>query len=272
MRKLASFFVALALVGGAAVASAKTVRYHARHPIPPAMGGGYCYIGLPHVHAYAPAEPRLYRTFDDEYYFVGDPVPYGYDGPHYAYYGPHPVVEVSMGEPVYCYLSGPHYHAYEPVASASFQFRGGAYWYVGTYDPVYYHGRARYRVINDVYQPIVYERPVVDVTVAPPGFHAEVVVGAPPPPRPAFSAGVYVAAPPPPSVHVGVAVGGPPTVVERERVVYGQPPPPRTVIVREERGHVPQGHAYGYWGKREHENDQGENHDHDHGHGHGHGH
>ena len=57
--------------------------------------------------------------------------------------------------------------------------RGGAYWYTGAYDPVFYADQPRFVVINDVYAPLVYERPVIDVAIAPPAFHAEFIVGGP---------------------------------------------------------------------------------------------
>jgi hypothetical protein len=94
-----------------------------------------------------------------------------------------------------------------------FELRGGAYWYVGNYEPSYYSERPRFVVINDAYAPVVYTRPVVDVRVAPPAFHGEIVAVAPGVGMhavvgaPVVSAGVYVAAPPPPVVQVGVGVG-----------------------------------------------------------------
>jgi len=241
MRKgLAALVGIIALVSLTAAAEARSIRYHAQHPIPAKFGGGFCYITEPHVHAFGPSDPRLYRMHDEEYYFVGDPTPFGYDGPRYSYYGPHPVVDVGVefGEPVYCYLDGPHYHWYQPVAQAQFEFRGGAYWYVGDYDPIYYRQRGRYVAINEAYRPVVWERPVVDVTVAPPAFHGVIVAG----PgvhghavvaAPAFSAVVHVEEPPPASIHVGVGVGvGGPLVVGHGHVIVAEPPP-RTVIIRE---------------------------------------
>ena len=120
---------------------------------------------------------RLYRQVDGQYYFVGDPSPFDYEGPRYSYYGAHPVADVerSLRRPIYCYLRGPHYHWYTPPPQAQFELKGGAYWYVGTYDPVYYNERPRYVVVNDAYTPIVYTRPVIDVRVAPPAFHGEIV-------------------------------------------------------------------------------------------------
>lgn len=200
----------MAWLGLSAVAEARVVRYHSQHPLP-GRGAGFCYIDVPHVHAFAPAEPRVYRVHDDEYYFVGDPTPYGYEGAHYSFYGPHPVAEVEFGEPVYCYLEGPHYHWYQPTpaVSASFEMRGGAYWYVGAYDPVFYSARPRFVVINEVYRPMVYARPMVDVTVAPPAFRGTIIAT-------------------PPGVRAGVAVGVPPG----RGMVVAQPPG-RGVMVAE---------------------------------------
>lgn len=199
--RLAVAFGFLAWLGLAAVAEARVVRYHSQHPLP-GKGAGFCYIDVPHVHAFAPAEPRVYRVHDDEYYFVGDPTPYGYEGDHYAFYGPHPVAEVEFGEPVYCYIEGPHYHWYQPTpaVSVNFEMRGGAYWYVGTYDPVFYSARPRFVVINEVYRPMVYARPVVDITVRPPAFRGTIVAT-------------------PPMVGAGVVVGGP-----ARGVTVAQPP------------------------------------------------
>src|SRR6185436_12292658 len=199
MRKIfamATFLIAL--VGGAAAASAHSVRYVSKHPLPRKVGHGFCYINVPHFHDYQPSDPRLYRQVDGQYYFVGDPAPFDYEGPRYSYYGAHPIadVDVHFGAPTYCYLRGPHYHWYAPPPQAQFEMKGGAYWYVGNYEPVYYSERPRYVAINDAYAPVVYTRPVVDVAVAPPAFHGEIVaVG------PGFRAGAVVGGPPPPVVY-----------------------------------------------------------------------
>jgi hypothetical protein len=193
-------------------AQATVVHYMSQHPLPRKMGGGFCYIDVPHVHDFGPSDPRMYRQVDGQLYFVGDPSPFDYEGPRHAFYGPHPIVEanVRFGRPEYCYLQGPHYHWYEPPPQASFELRGGAYWYVGTYEPVYYEQRPHYIVVNDAYAPIVYTRPVVDITVAPPAFRGEIIAGGP-----GWRAGAVVAAPPPVQVGVGVGinVGGPPGAV-----------------------------------------------------------
>ena len=229
-----SAFLVMAVFGTTTAFAAHVVRYVSKHPIPKKVGHGFCYITVPHFHDYEPSDPRLYRQMDGQYYFVGDPAPFDYEGPRYSYYGAHPIadVDVHFGSPTYCYLRGPHYHWYAPPPQAQFEMKGGAYWYVGNYDPVYYNERPRYMAINDAYAPVVYTRPVVDVAVAPPAFHGEIVAGGPGwragavVGAPVVSAGVYVAPPPPPVVQVGVGinVGG--------GAVVGGPPPP---VVYEER-------------------------------------
>ncbi|HEY6475336.1 MAG TPA: hypothetical protein VI456_02075 [Polyangia bacterium] len=152
-----------------------------RHPLPKRVGHGFCEIDVPHFHDYPPSDPRLYRQVDGQNYFVGDPTPFGYEGPRYSFYGPHPIADASVhfGAPTYCYINGPHSHWYAPSADAHFEMKGGAYWYVGAYDPVFYADQPRFVVINDVYTPLVYARPVVDIAIAPPAFHAEFIVGGP---------------------------------------------------------------------------------------------
>jgi hypothetical protein len=235
----------LVMVGATTASAAHVVRYVSKHPLPKKIGRGFCYITVPHVHDYEPSDPRLYRQMDGQNYFVGDPAPFDYEGPRYSYYGAHPIADVNVhfGSPTYCYLRGPHYHWYQPPPQMQFELKGGAYWYVGNYEPVYYSERPRYVVINDVYAPVVYARPVVDVHVAPPAFHGEIVAGGPGfaahavVGAPIVSAGVYVAPPPPPVVHVGVGVGvgvgGPPAVVHHDNGRHkgwykngrGAPPP-----------------------------------------------
>src|SRR5262249_14185338 len=96
-----------------------------------------------------------------------------------------------------------------------------------------------------VYRPMVYTRPVVDVTVRPPAFQGTIIAGGPGVHArgyvggPVVHAGVSVAVPPPPSVHVGVHGGGPgvqerglvgrPADAPRPRTVY-TPAPSRTVV------------------------------------------
>jgi hypothetical protein len=162
----------------------------------------------------------MYREIGGQFYFVGDPTPFKYEGPRYSYYGAHPVVdaEVHLGHPVYCYMKGAHSHWYQPAPQAQFQFTGGAYWYVGSFPQAYYDERPRFAVINEVYAPMPYPRPVVDIHVAPPVVQAEVAIGGP-----GWRASAIVGAPMVPvfvppaplpvpigiGVGVGINVGGP---------------------------------------------------------------
>ena len=165
----------------AASAQAKLVEYLSPHPVPHKYGGGFCTIEVAHMHNYAPDDPRMYRDINGQVYFVGDPTPFHYEGPRYAYYGAHPVVdaEVHFGHPIYCYMKGPHYHWYQPPSEAQFQFKGGAYWYVGGFPQAYYDERPRYAVVNEAYAPVPYVRPMVDIHVAPAVVQAEVSIGGP---------------------------------------------------------------------------------------------
>jgi hypothetical protein len=267
MRKLCTTIIGLLVwLAFAADAHAKLVEYVSQHPVPHKFGGGFCTIDVPHVHNYAPADPRMYRELGGQLYFVGDPTPFHYEGPRFAYYGAHPVVdaEVRFDHPIYCYMKGPHYHWYQPPPHAHFQLTGGAYWYVGSFPPVYYQQRPRFAVVNEAYVSLPYVRPVVDVHVAPPALQAEISIGGP-----GWSASAVVGAPavpgfvpPPPPipvpVPVGVAVGvnlGGPAVVQPGEIVreprrhdqgrhvgwreperfHGRRPPPSRFIV----GHAP---------------------------------
>ncbi len=213
----ASVIVALAsfvLVGLAApsIASAHHHRYAGPHPIPESGEGDFCHIQAPHVHVYAPQRAEvLYHDYDGWHHFVGDPTPFGYEGPRHAYHGAHPVamdahVEVHVAEPAprhrtYCYIKGPHYHTYEPVV-ADFEVRGGVHWYVGDYSPRFRARRDRYARVNAVYEPLEYRRPVVEVE--PPSGYVDVLVtsGGPPPhargrARAGASGGIHVDVPRP---------------------------------------------------------------------------
>jgi hypothetical protein len=226
MRKASALVVGLlAVVVFVAAAHGRSVEFLSQHPVPHRYGGGFCYIEVPHVHNYPPEDPRMYRETNGQFYFVGDPAAFDYDGPRYSYYGAHPVAEaeVRFGHPVYCYLKGPHFHWYQPSAQAQFQLTGGAYWYVGAFPPAYYDDRPRYAGINEIYAPLPYARPVVDVAVAPmavraeisfggPGWRASAVVGGPPVPVFVPPLPVPVA---PVQIGVGINLGGPPAVVER---------------------------------------------------------
>jgi hypothetical protein len=204
----------------------RQVRFVGIHPIPKSEGGGMCNIEGPHVHIYA-ANKLEYRDHRGDAYFVGDPVAYNYEGPKYAYKGPHPIhVEAEVGgdpDVVYCYLEGPHFHYFQPPEGPDFKMQGDAYFYVGEPPQVFIEARPAFVGINAVYRPFAYARPVVEVE-APTGWiggraefvtpeavvidhrgrgHAEVVGGG------VIGAGidVHVAVPPPPSIHIGIGVG-----------------------------------------------------------------
>jgi hypothetical protein len=218
----------------------RQVRFVGIHPIPKAEGGGICNIEGPHVHIYA-AGKLEYRDHGGDAYFVGDPVAYKYDGPKYAYKGPHPIhVDAIVGgdpDVEYCYLEGPHFHYFQPAPSdeADFKVVGDAYFYVGAPPQVFLDARPTYVGINAEYRPYVYARPVVEVqapvgwigaraefvtptvVVETPGIyveehghgrgrgHGEVFVGG----GAVVGGGVDVRlfVPPPPSIHIGVGVG-----------------------------------------------------------------
>src|SRR5580704_17425613 len=103
MRKILMLIAGLTLVFASATAQATVVHYMSQHPLPRKMGGGFCYIDAPHVHDFGPSDPRMYRQIDGQYYFVGDPSPFNYEGPRNAYYGPHPIADanVQLGHPEY---------------------------------------------------------------------------------------------------------------------------------------------------------------------------
>jgi hypothetical protein len=237
---LAALVVALA---APAIAGGKQVRYIGIHPLPKAEGGGICYIEGPHVHIFE-ADKVQYRDHRGQNYFVGDPVAYGYDGERYTYKGHHPIhVAAVVGDDdpddVYCYITGPHYHYFAPPEGPEFKLTGGAYFYVAEPPRAYVEARPAMMKINAVYQPLVYERPVVTID-APVGWigaraeFAPPVVIAPAPPAAVIvapSAGVRIDAHiPMPSLHVDVGIGAPAVIIhERPAVIVRE----RPVIIEE---------------------------------------
>ena len=155
----------------AADAPVGVARYRGIHPLWP-QTGGFCYIDVPHVHNKRPTDLRTYRVLPgEENLYVGDPVALGYDGTRYPYFGPHPLAAagLSASEPVYCYLRGPHFHAEQPPAGASFVFKAGVYWFIGTFLPAF--ERDLYNMwVNDAPVLTSYEPPQVSLADAPPGY------------------------------------------------------------------------------------------------------
>jgi hypothetical protein len=238
----------LAVLGVPAIAApGKQVRYVGIHPIPKSEGGGICYIEGPHVHIYD-ADKIQYRDHRGANYFVGDPVAYGYDGKRYVYKGHHPIhVNAVIGEDdrdpddEYCYINGPHYHYFAPPEGPEFRVAGDAYFYVGAPPRAYVDARPAMMRINTVYEPMVYERPIVRVD-APVGWigaraelvgpGAAVVVDGPRgravvAPRAGVSVDAYI---PAPSLHVDVGIGVPGVIVhERPAMIVHE----RPVIIEE---------------------------------------
>lgn len=186
---IVSSMAAVLMLGGLAViaptsAEAGQIRFGSIHPIPGAVEGDFCYIEFPHVHVYEPDQQAvLYREHDDYHYFVGDPIAHGYDGPRHNYYGHHPIaidtsIVVEVNQPVvdYCYLNGPHFHGYAPPPQFTFALKGDAHWFIGKYPKDYHKHKKRLVAINAVYEPIVYERPVVVFDAPPVGYVGPVVV------------------------------------------------------------------------------------------------
>lgn len=201
--------------GEAAAKKIKAHRYVGVHPIGKKHGGGLCHIEVAHVHAYAPpGKPIEYRDHDGWSFFVGDPVPYEYEGPRHRYHGAHPIhVDVVVDDPSYaqnhhvefCYLRGPHFHGYAPPAELEFEVKGEVAWYVGPFPDEFHAAKPRYVAINAVYEPLSYERPVieveppsayVDVLLVPAAVHADVHA------HPGAHADVHVH----PGVHVDVEI------------------------------------------------------------------
>ncbi len=182
-------------------AEARQYRYIGPHPL---SAHRFCPIQGPHVHGRPPYRRVLFREYDRQYYFVGDPVAYGWEGDRYVYEGHHPIhVEAIIGHPAieFCYLDGPHYHAFSPAPQERFVVKGGVYWYVGRMPGRYRRERETYAPINTVVAEVHYARPVV--TVAPPAGYVNLRVSTP---------HVQVRAVPPP-VFVPLPVPG--IVVER---------------------------------------------------------
>jgi hypothetical protein len=180
-RTLQSGLLMLAVLG-AGLAEARQWRYAGLHPRTGHPQGGLCHIQAVHVHAGAPAQGELlYRAIDGVHIFIGDPTPFGYDGPSHAFYGHHPV-QVSAIVPVleapevleFCYLDGPHTHVYAPPPDHPFDEQEEVHYFTGEYPPVYVEHRPRLERVNRLYKPWKHARPVV--THAPPAAYLGPVV------------------------------------------------------------------------------------------------
>lgn len=96
-----------------ALAQAEEWIFFDPHPVHPAAGGGFCEGAGAHVHDYAPIDPSEFVRRDGLWFFVGDPVTWGYRGTVYRFDGGHEV-EGSSGFAA-CARAGVHYHLYAPA-------------------------------------------------------------------------------------------------------------------------------------------------------------
>lgn len=150
--------VALAMLG---FPFARGVAFAQDAPVPPnvedapveAEGGGFCYVGAhpvdtrvaagpawdategAHRHTYPPLDLRLFARQDDCYYFVGDPMDFGYQGQAYEYYGAHPVHQHYGGG--WCFMIGGHAHLWQPW-SPYFVVTGPWFYWSGPYDAFFW--------------------------------------------------------------------------------------------------------------------------------------
>ncbi|WP_375758395.1 hypothetical protein [Corallococcus exercitus] len=227
-RNLAPLATALLLMAASA-AEAKQWRYAGMHPRTGQPRDGLCHLEAPHVHSAAPLHAdTLYRTRDNVYVFIGDPTPFGYEGPRHSYYGHHPVVlnvivniDVDVDVVEYCYHDGPHYHAYEPPPRQQFVDKEDVHFYAGEYPEEYRRENPKRVRVNTVYRGWNVPRPVM-AFAPPPQYHGPII-----------QVGV--------NVDVDVRVGGRP------------PPPSREVIIIRDDDDDDHHHGHG--------------HDHGHGHG-----
>ena len=159
----------LLALASAGVSEAKPVKYVGMHPRTGQPDGGLCHIQAVHVHTAVPAHAQvLYRLHDGVYFFIGDPVPFGYEGPRHGYYGHHPLVinvilqeEAEKDHVEYCYLDGPHFHTYEPPEDHDFVEKEDVYYFADEYPEAYKRDRPALVKVNVLYRPWRYTRPVV---------------------------------------------------------------------------------------------------------------
>jgi len=118
-------------------------------PHPDGQGGFDATEGA-HTHDYAPFDPYLFTQENGYYYFIGDPVDFGYAGNDvYGYYGPHPIALPYGGG--YCYYGGYHRHRFAPW-SRQFLVSNGWHVWNGPVSPWFMHYRDRYaQYFRDTY-------------------------------------------------------------------------------------------------------------------------
>ncbi|NOJ81950.1 hypothetical protein HNV28_27100 [Myxococcus xanthus] len=197
--------VAILMLASSGVVEAKQWRYAGMHPRTGRPADGLCHIEMMHVHTAAPMHAdTLYRTRDNVYVFIGDPTPFGYEGPQHAYYGHHPVVlnvlvriDVDVDVVEYCYHDGPHYHAYPPPPRQEFVDKEDVHYYAGEYPQEYRQESPKLVRVNTVYRSWSAPRPVVTLA-PPPEYHGPVIQVGLNIPLPSIEVRVGTPRPPPP--------------------------------------------------------------------------
>jgi len=133
------------------------------HPVHPAVGGGFCEMTGAHVHDYAAVDPGAFVRRDGLWFFVGDPVPYGYRGTVYRFEGSH---EIAGSEGfAACTRAGVHYHLYPPAMVVS---ADDALYLTPVVAPFWWDDRPRRRV--EPRRPHAFPVEVRDVRPAPPAI------------------------------------------------------------------------------------------------------
>jgi hypothetical protein len=144
MKRSLGWAVCLVMLTAATAFAQEEVWYGGLHPVNPAAGGGFCSTSTPHPHPYGIDSniSYLFRNFNNQYHFVGNPYLFGYQGQAFSYYGHHPIPEYNS----HCYLDGAHHHQFLPSAAyaANYLVNGGSYYYNGTFPPFYYSYRSSF--------------------------------------------------------------------------------------------------------------------------------
>ena len=63
-RSVTALALGLIVVCASATAEARAVHYRSQHPLPRKIGRGFCYINVPHVHDFGPAQFQLFDDLD----------------------------------------------------------------------------------------------------------------------------------------------------------------------------------------------------------------
>jgi hypothetical protein len=155
--------ISIALLLLVAAPARASERYAGPHPIAVRACGGYCYIEVSHLHRYTPDHAVLYHRNESGWIFIGDPTPFGYEGPRTIFYGHHPTLRDGSAT-IYCLIDGPHYHAFAPAPGDDYELVEGNAFYMGELGAPYIAQRAqRWKATNDEILPFARARPRVNV-------------------------------------------------------------------------------------------------------------